>query len=146
VRPIGSVPGPQDRNGRSPLDPARGLPISVVEVTAVRVVKLELDAPSAEPAGAAEALAASPVPSLVVVTWRDAFFDLDQTTADDFRPDYLVNTVGFLVADGPIFVSLAQEVLPDDEGYRAVTHIPRAVVERIVALEHAPHASAQTGE
>jgi hypothetical protein len=115
-------------------------------VTAVRVVKLELDAPSDEPAGAAEALAASPVPSLVVVTWRDAFFDLDQTTADDFRPDYLVHTVGFLVGDGPIFVSLAQEVLPDDEGYRAVTHIPRAVVERIVTLEHAPQASAQTGE
>jgi hypothetical protein len=69
-----------------------------------------------------------------MVTWRDAFFDFDKVTADEFRADYLVNTVGFLVADGPTFVSLAQEVLPDDEGYRAVTHIPRAVVEAIMVL------------
>jgi hypothetical protein len=43
-------------------------------------------------------------------------------------------------------VSLAQEILPDDEGYRAVTHIPRAVVERVVALDQAPEASAQAGD
>jgi hypothetical protein len=112
----------------------------------VRVVKLDLDAPSSGSIPASDALAAPPVPGLVLVTWRDAFFDFDQKTAEDFRSDYLVHTVGFLVADGPTFVSLAQEVLPDDEGYRAVTHIPRAVVERIVTLERALDTSAVTGE
>jgi hypothetical protein len=115
-------------------------------VVAVRVVKLELEGPIPGSAGAADALAAPPTPPLVLVTWRDAFFDFDQSTVADFRTDYLVRTVGFLVADGPTFVSLAQEVLPDDEGYRAVTHIPRAVVEEIVQLEQQPDASSQLAE
>jgi len=79
---------------------------------------------------------------LVVVIWRDAFFDFDQANVDDVRPDYLVHTVGFLLADGPTFVSLAQEVLPDGDGYRAVTHIPVSIVHRIVRLEPGTEASA----
>jgi hypothetical protein len=72
---------------------------------------------------------------LVVVIWRDAFFDFDQASAEDVRPDYLVHTVGFLLGDGPTFVSLAQEVLPDGDGYRAVTHIPTSLVHRLVRLQ-----------
>jgi hypothetical protein len=105
-------------------------------VVTVRVVKLDVDGVGPLPSSAADALAAPPVPPLVMVTWRDAFFDFDKVTADEFRTEYLVNTVGFLVSDGPTFVSLAQEILPDDEGYRAVTHIPHAVVERVVTLGH----------
>jgi hypothetical protein len=72
---------------------------------------------------------------LALVIWRDAFFDFDQSDPDDVRPDYLVHTVGFLLAQGPKFVSLAQEVLPDGDGFRAVTHIPLSIVERIVPLD-----------
>jgi hypothetical protein len=72
---------------------------------------------------------------MVLVIWRDAFFDFDQADPDDVRPDYLVHTVGFLLAEGPKFVSLAQEVLPDGDGFRAVTHIPLSIVERIVRLD-----------
>jgi hypothetical protein len=79
---------------------------------------------------------------LVLVIWRDAFFDFDQASADDVRPDYLVHTVGFLLADGPTFLSLAQEVLPDGDGYRAVTHVPVSIVERIVLLQPGDEASA----
>ena len=71
----------------------------------------------------------------VLVIWRDAFFDYDQSDADDIRPDYLVHTVGFLVAEGPRFVSLAQEILPDGDGFRAVTHIPMSIVERVERLD-----------
>ena len=71
----------------------------------------------------------------ILVIWRDAFFDFDQSDADDIRPDYLVHTVGFLVAEGPKFVSLAQEILPDGDGFRAVTHIPMSIVERIERLD-----------
>ena len=71
----------------------------------------------------------------VLVIWRDAFFDFDQSDAEDIRADYLVHTVGFLVAEGPRFVSLAQEILPDGDGFRAVTHIPLSIVERIERLD-----------
>ena len=72
---------------------------------------------------------------LAMVEWHDAWFDLDQEGPDDCRQDYLVRTVGFLVGEGPRFVSLAQELLPDGEGLRAVTHIPLPIVERIVRLD-----------
>jgi hypothetical protein len=71
---------------------------------------------------------------LVLVTWRDAWFDFDATDPEDTRPDYLVHTVGFLVHEGPRFLSIAQEVLPDGDGFRAVTHIPVAVVEAMTPL------------
>ena len=70
-----------------------------------------------------------------MVEWHDAWFDLDLEGPDDCRHDYLVRTVGFLVGEGPRFVSLAQELLPDGEGLRAVTHIPLPIVERIVRLD-----------
>ena len=72
---------------------------------------------------------------MVLVVWRDAFFDFDQSDPDDIRPDYLVHTIGFLLTQGPKFISLAQEILPDGDGFRAVTHIPLSIVERIVRLD-----------
>jgi hypothetical protein len=71
---------------------------------------------------------------LVLVTWRDAWFDFDAPDPEEARPDYLVQTVGFLVREGPRFVSIAQELLPDGDGFRAVTHIPVAVVEAMSPL------------
>jgi hypothetical protein len=75
---------------------------------------------------------------LVVVEWHDAWFDHDLSGPDQLRPDYLVRTVGFLLADGPRVLSLAQEILPDGDGFRAVTHIPVTIVERVVRLSPAP--------
>ena len=100
----------------------------------MRVVKVDFDGPERGQA----LTSGTPEPlehQLVLVTWRDAFFDFDQRSEDDCRPDYLVHTVGFLISEGPRFVSVAQEVLPDDEGYRAVTHIPSSIIERIEPLE-----------
>lgn len=71
---------------------------------------------------------------LVLVEWHDAWFDFDLPAPEERRADYLVRTVGFLVAEDPRFLSLAQEVLPEGEGFRAVTHIPVAIVERMVHL------------
>jgi len=71
---------------------------------------------------------------LVLVEWHDAWFDVDQSGPEDCRSDYLVRTVGFLVAEGPRFLSIAHEVLPDDDGFRAVTHIPLAIVEGVTRL------------
>ena len=72
---------------------------------------------------------------LAMVEWHDAWFDLDLESPDGCRQDYLVHTVGFLVSDGPRFVSVAQEILPDGEGLRAVTHIPLPIVERVIRLQ-----------
>jgi hypothetical protein len=78
---------------------------------------------------------AAPEFPLVMVTWHDAWFDFDQTDPDDCRPDYLVRTVGFLLNDGPKFVSIAQELLPDGDGFRAVTHIPVPIIDSVTPLE-----------
>jgi hypothetical protein len=71
---------------------------------------------------------------LALVEWHDAWFDHDQLTSEDGRAEYLVRTVGFLIDQGSRVVSVAQELLPDGEGFRAVTHIPVAVVDRIVRI------------
>jgi len=84
-----------------------------------------------------------PESPLVLVTWRDAWFDFDEPDPEDMRADYLVSTVGFLVRRGPRFVSVAQEVLPDGDGFRAVTHIPVAVVEKITLLRGPDEAEAE---
>jgi hypothetical protein len=91
--------------------------------------------------GPVEELIDPPEFPLVLVTWRDAWFDFDEPDPQDVRADYLVSTVGFLMRRGPRFVSVAQEVLPDGDGFRAVTHIPVAVVERISPL-HEPDEAA----
>lgn len=86
----------------------------------------------------AESPAVSPEPSealpLVLVRWHDAWFDPEQQTPDEWRGDYLVHTVGFLVRRDSRVVSVAQELLPDGDGYRAVTHIPLSVIESIDPL------------
>jgi hypothetical protein len=68
-------------------------------------------------------------PPLILVTWHDAWFDFDLEDADCRHSEYLVTTVGFLVAEGPRVISIAQEVLPHGEGFRAVTHIPVALIQ-----------------
>jgi hypothetical protein len=76
---------------------------------------------------------------LVMVSWHDAWFDFDQSSPEDCRADYLVHTVGFLLSDGPRFISVAQEMLPDGDGFRAVTHIPVAIIESVTTLADLPH-------
>ena len=100
----------------------------------MRVVKIDFDGIE-RVAAEAPAQDLDDLQPLVMVTWRDAYFDFDQPGAEDQRPDYLVHTVGFLLNDGAKFISLAQEILPDGDGYRAVTHIPRSIVESIVRLQ-----------
>ena len=82
----------------------------------------------------------APPYAIVAVEWHDAWFDQDQTDPEDFRADYLVRTVGFLVHEGPRVITVAHELLPDGDGFRAVTHIPLAIVERIRTLSPASDA------
>jgi hypothetical protein len=91
----------------------------------------EFEGPATDPI---ESVIEPPEFPLVLVTWRDAWFDFDEPDPEDARADYLVSTVGFLVRRGARFVSVAQEILPDGDGFRAVTHIPVAVVESISPL------------
>ena len=97
--------------------------------------------PAEKLAESIEGLADPPEFPLVLVTWRDAWFDFEEPDPEDVRADYLVNTVGYLVRRDPRFVSVAQELLPDGDGFRAVTHIPIAVVETIATL----HGSGEAG-
>ena len=81
---------------------------------------------------------AEPDYPLVLVTWHDAWFDFEESDPEDCRTDYLVRTVGFLVNEGPRFLSIAQEVLPDGDGFRAVTHIPVSIIEAVTSLTALP--------
>ena len=91
--------------------------------------------------GPAEGPAASPArsipgrPPLVLVEWQDAWFEGERESIEDAPEDYLVRTVGFLVRTGGRVLSVAQELLPEGDGFRAVTHIPAGMVERIVPLD-----------
>ena len=85
-------------------------------------------------------------PALVLVRWRDAWFDPEQLGADDWREDYPVMTVGFLVRDDGVVVSVAQEILPDGDGYRAVTHIPAPIVVSMTVLSEASEVQAEAAE
>jgi hypothetical protein len=87
----------------------------------------------------AEPLDLAPAPAepsypLVVIHWLDAWYDPDEQKQEDWREEYPIKTVGYLVRDEGHVVSIAQEVLPDGEGFRAVTHIPRPLVQRIDRL------------
>jgi len=89
----------------------------------------------------------APSHPLVLVRWQDAWFDPDQQDPEDWRSDYLVQTVGFVVRQEPDLVSIAQELLPEGDGYRAVTHIPRGMIVTMTPLTNArrPERRAEAG-
>lgn len=74
-------------------------------------------------------------PPLVLIEWQDAWFEQETGSLEDAPEEYLVRTVGFLIRTGGRVVSVAQELLPDGDGYRAVTHIPTGMIERVVTLD-----------
>ena len=107
---------------------------TVAHVRVLRADEVERIGPPAALDGRTEAWAFEY--PLALVEWHDAWFEHDQLTIEDRRSDYLVRTVGFLIDEGPSVVSVAQELLPDGEGFRAITHVPVAVIQRIVRLAH----------
>jgi hypothetical protein len=82
---------------------------------------------------AEEVTVATAIP--VLVLWQDAWFDSDQCGENDWRDDYLVSTVGFIVRDTDTVLSIAMERLPDEDGYRAVTHVPKGMIVEVRSLE-----------
>lgn len=68
---------------------------------------------------------------LIQLIWRDAYFDFEQKHAEDKRDDYLVKTCGFFLGADEDFIHLAGEILPDSDGFRAVTHIPIEMIEEV---------------
>lgn len=75
----------------------------------------------------------TPIPELelVEVTWRDANFAWEAADATALAEEYLVKTVGWLLADGPVFLRVAAEVLPAGDGYRGITSVP---VENVLGI------------
>ena len=84
-------------------------------------------------------------PQVVVVRWQDAWYDADQGSPGEWRHEYPILTVGFLVRDEPDLISIAQELLPQGDGFRSVTHIPRSCVESIRNLDDLPEIVRPTG-
>ena len=63
--------------------------------------------------------------NIEMVRWMDAWFEFDDATPSP--EGYDVFTVGYVIADGPVFLSIAAEQTP--EGYRAITHIPVQLIQ-----------------
>jgi hypothetical protein len=81
----------------------------------------------------------------VLVLWQDAWFDPDQCGENEWRDEYLVSTVGFIVRETDTVLSIAMERLPDEDGYRAVTHVPRGMIVEVRSLEHRVESGNGTG-
>ena len=74
---------------------------------------------------------------LVLVRWHDAWFDAD-VPEGGYRSDYLVQTVGWLVRQDETWTSIAAELLPDDDGVRAITHIRKSSIVDVTDLVPRP--------
>jgi hypothetical protein len=70
--------------------------------------------------------------AVVSVLWRDAYYEYEGD--GEGHTDYLVVTVGHLISDGPTFLAVASERLPDLT-YRAITFIPRESVLELAYLQ-----------
>ena len=71
-----------------------------------------------------------PVLPLVIVTWHDAWTNELGVTVEDVRASHkpmVVRTIGWLLLDDEVGVSLANEHF-DDESYRGRTFILRSMV------------------
>lgn len=73
-----------------------------------------------------------PGPKLELVEWRDAYFLRDEP--DEDLEDYIVKTVGW-VEELPLFLKVTGELLPNEDGKRAITYIPNEMVIRRTELE-----------
>ena len=67
---------------------------------------------------------------ILAITWSDSYMD-DEASP---RADFPVRTLGFLVDTDNKWISIAAEELPNDEGWRAVTHILRTNIQNIERL------------
>ena len=74
---------------------------------------------------------------LVLVRWHDAWFDNDPP-ATGYHTTFPVQTVGWLIHQDEQRTSVASEVLPHDEGFRAITHIPESSIIDITDLVPRP--------
>lgn len=123
--------------------------MTVTRPNHVSGVPTSLPAPTSGPEATVHE--AKPVPRhraslrLVLVRWHDAWFDFEKP-GSDWRDDYLVQTVGFLVREEPGVISVAQELLPHRDGFRAITHIPTGVVESITTLYEATGPGRRAGD
>lgn len=68
----------------------------------------------------------------VRVVWSDAWVDTDAfVTLDSVHAQHKpmpVETIGWLIADNPAGVSIANERCLEEEGYRGRTFVPRGMI------------------
>lgn len=67
---------------------------------------------------------------LVGVSWYDAWFDKDEISLNDFKDEFPMLTFGICVRDTKAVLSVAHEKNADGL-YRAVTHIPRGMINKV---------------
>lgn len=61
---------------------------------------------------------------MVEIEWRDAWQEFDMEDNQPEHDDYILRTMGYLIGKGEHFISIAQEILPYNNGFRGVSHMP----------------------
>ena len=80
-----------------------------------------------------------PQGSLVRVTWDDAGFEYEEDARDDATRDdaCTVETVGWIVRITRKAVWIAAEKVSYSASHRAITRVPRVLIERVVVFRKA---------
>lgn len=70
----------------------------------------------------------------VEVFWRDANQQFDVKDLRELPADYVVRTLGYMLDREGHFLVIAQETLPNDDGWRGVSMIPWDIVLAVKSI------------
>lgn len=71
---------------------------------------------------------------VAVVDWDDASGQEGPVPKHEFHYLKKLRSFGLLVAETDNIISIAQDFCPEDEDYREILHIPKAIVTKIQRL------------
>jgi hypothetical protein len=72
-----------------------------------------------------------PRPTIAVIDWLDASFTDGPLALHDVKPLIRLQTVGWLIHEDGVSITVAQERAEEDGRYRAVQSIPKVNVVRV---------------
>ena len=72
--------------------------------------------------------------AIVLVRWHDACFQSGPIFIEDIQKEYILETVGILVAEDEIAITIAGDWHSKRNSWRYVNHIPKGMIKKIVRI------------